>query len=124
MVCLGSSNPQNYAHQWECEAHERVCCLCCCSYMEPVYASMGLIEEGRKMLLLDNLRSLQVKCPIRILHGVQVCCSCAHASQLPLQASSLVAELVLHFLAASPAETWWYPCLCMASASLLIVHEA
>lgn len=85
---------------------------------------MGLIEEGRKLLLLHKLRSLQVKCPIRILHGIQVCCSCAHASQLPLQASSLVAELVLHFLAASPAETCCYPCLCMASASLLFVYEA
>lgn len=45
---------------------------CCCSYMEPVYASMGLVEQGRKLLLLDKLGSLTVNCPVRILHGVQV----------------------------------------------------
>lgn len=48
--------------------------MCCslASYMEPVYASLQLIEQGKQFLMRDRLSSLQVKCPIRILHGVQV----------------------------------------------------
>ena len=44
--------------------------------MEPVYASMQLIDQGRHFLLLDRLADLQLSCPVRILHGVQVghCC--------------------------------------------------
>lgn len=40
--------------------------------MEPVYASLQLIVEGRKLLLLDSLEGLAVTCPTHILHGVQV----------------------------------------------------
>lgn len=46
---------------------------CRCSYMEPVYASMQLVEQGKRFLMIDQLPSLQIACPIRIMHGVQVC---------------------------------------------------
>jgi hypothetical protein len=41
--------------------------------MEPVFASLALIEQGRRLLMLERLPQLQVACPVRILHGVQVC---------------------------------------------------
>lgn len=60
--------------------HSHCRCCCCCSYMEPAYASLQLISEGRKLLMLDRLEALPVMCPVHILHGVQVsahmpCCS-------------------------------------------------
>jgi hypothetical protein len=48
------------------------CCCRCCSYMAPVYASLALISEGRRFLMLDRLQDLAVNCPTHILHGVQV----------------------------------------------------
>lgn len=40
--------------------------------MAPVYASLALISEGRRFLMLDRLQDLAVNCPTHILHGVQV----------------------------------------------------
>lgn len=42
------------------------------SYMEPTFASLSLIEQGRQMLMLDKLQQLRVTCPCHIIHGVQV----------------------------------------------------
>lgn len=42
--------------------------------MEPTYASIQLIEQGKRFLMLERLASLTVTCPVRIIHGVQVCC--------------------------------------------------
>jgi hypothetical protein len=45
----------------------------CCSYMEPTYANIQLIVQGRRFLMLGKLTTLAVQCPVRIIHGVQVC---------------------------------------------------
>jgi hypothetical protein len=58
-----------------------------CSYMHPTYANIQLIAEGRRFLMLDKLKTLAVKCPVRIIHGVQVCAASLPNTQIHLYAS-------------------------------------
>lgn len=71
--CFGVGRSLAHAPPGSWSADPGVLLLPCYSYMEPTYASIQLIDQGRKFLMLDKLKSLTVSCPVRIIHGVQVC---------------------------------------------------
>lgn len=53
--------------------------------MEPSYAGLRLIEQGRSLLVVERLQEMQISCAIRILHGIKV-------SKLPTVAQLVFCE--------------------------------
>lgn len=66
------------------------------NYMDDgqIMVKLQFFEAAKPFLLLDKLQQLQVSCPVRILHGVQVgaqdcCCCCGQLGCLCLRCSRM-----------------------------------